>query len=59
MPKDTDEDFQDYLDDMVELAIISGATEATAKDEMLKVLEFQQSLVNNVSLKWTFTCFSS
>lgn len=40
-----DEDFQMHLDYMVHFATMGGASEARAKDEMLKVLKFEQSLM--------------
>lgn len=45
----SDKNFQDYFDSMVEFATMCGASEARARDEMLEVFKFQQSL--RVSLK--------
>lgn len=51
VPEDkNDESFHDYLDSMVKFARMCGVSEARARDEMLDMLEFQQSLMNKVSL---------
>lgn len=53
MPNDrNDERFQNHLNEMVKFAKMCGASETRAKDDMLKVIEFQQSLANIVDSKF-------